>query len=172
MSHLPDDRSLALAPLLRRSGSVIESQIRGSSMAGALSDGTRIRIRCGSSEVYPTGTVIAFIIPGGLVGHRVVAVSHGRGGEGLLFTRGDRTVVADGPVRTDQVLGEVTEWFDGGTWRALPLAEMMRPGRRLWAALILAIIRVTAALNVRLAGRISGVLLRIAHRRRVAPGST
>ena len=80
MSHLPDDRSLALAPLLRRSGSVIESQIRGSSMAGALSDGTRIRIRCGSSEVYPTGTVIAFIIPGGLVGHRVVAVSHGRGG--------------------------------------------------------------------------------------------
>ena len=82
------------------------------------------------------------------------------------------TVVADGPVRADQVLGEVTEWFDGETWRPLPLAEMMRPGRRLWAALILAIIRVTAALNVRLAGRISGVLLRIAHRRRVAPGST
>ena len=44
---------LALVPLLRRSGSVIESDIRGSSMGTALPDGSRIRISCRSRRALP-----------------------------------------------------------------------------------------------------------------------
>jgi hypothetical protein len=170
MTHPPADRGLTLAPLLRRAGSVIESELRGSSMGGTLSDGTRIRIRCGNEESYPAGAVIAYVIPGGLIGHRIVAVTSRHGGQPLYFTRGDATIVCDGPVQAGMVLGEVTEWFGGGTWRPLPRALAMGLGRSLSAAVILAAIRITSGISAVAAGRISGALLRIAHRRGAAPG--
>jgi hypothetical protein len=99
----------------------------------------------------------------------VVAVTGRRGVQPLYFSRGDATIVCDGPVQAGMVLGEVTESFGGGDWRPLPRPLAMGPGRRLSAAVILAVIRITAGISVPAAGRLSGVLLRIAHRRRSAP---
>jgi len=174
MTEPPPDRGLTLAPLLRRAGAVIESEIRGSSMGRTLPDATRIRISCHAEESYRPGMVMAFIIPGGLVGHRVVAVTKGRGGQTVFFTRGDGTVVSDGPVEAERVLGEVTEWFDGGSWCPVPAAPAMSPGRKFTAGLLLLLIQVSARVSVAASAGISRLLLRAAHRRRPrapSPGS-
>jgi hypothetical protein len=174
MNELPPDRGLALAPILRRAGSVIESEIRGPSMGATLPNGTRIRISCRTEDSYQPGTVIAFVIPAGLVGHRVVALARGRSGRDLFFTRGDGAVVCDGPIEAGRVLGEVTEWFDGQSWHPVPAAPVMSAGRRVVAGLVLLVIRLSARVNIGAAARISGFLLRQAQRRRVparSPGS-
>jgi len=174
MNELPADRGLTLAPMLQRAGRVIESEIRGPSMGATLPDGARIRISCRVDGNYQPGTVIVFVIPAGLVGHRVVAVTRGRGGQAIFFTRGDATVVCDGPVELARVLGEVTERFDGLGWSPLPACVVMGPGRRLSATVILSLIRLAASVNISASARISGFLLRVAHRQRVgaySPGS-
>ena len=155
-----------LAPLLRRAGSVIESEIRGASMGDALPDGSRIRIDCRADEHYPPGAVIAFVTPAGLVGHRVVAVRRKGQTSPIFFTRGDATIVCDGPVLAEWVLGEVTEWSDGLAWRPVPAAPTEAMTRRLASGLILSLIRGASLASVGWSGRLSRLLLRIANRSR------
>jgi hypothetical protein len=164
MNELPGERGLALAPLLRRAGSIIESEIRGSSMGRALPDGSRIRIRCRADEEYGPGTVIAFITPAGLVGHRVVAVRRGPAAPTMFFTRGDAALVCDGPVRPDWVLGEVSEWFDGSAWRPLAPPPALGTARRAVAGGIVLLINALALASVEFSARVSGLLLRLVHR--------
>lgn len=161
------DQALELAPLLKRAGSVIESEIRGRSMGGTLAPGTRIRIRCGTAGSYPAGAVIAFVGGRGLVGHRVVGSGRPRAGGALLLTRGDGTLVCDPPIEPGRVLGEVIEWRDGDTWRPLPTAPPRGPLGRGAAAGTLLLVQTALALHPRLAARIAVLLAAVA--RRLAP---
>lgn len=158
------DQGLALAPFLKRAGSVIESQIRGRSMGGTLVSGTRIRIRCGTSLDYPEGAVIAFLGGRGLVGHRVVGRGRDRQGGALLLTRGDGSLICDPPVEPDRILGEVIEWQDGESWRPLPAAPPNTLLGRGTAAGTLLLIRVALAVDPRLAARTAVLLAALAQR--------
>ncbi len=161
------DQALELAPLLKRAGSVIESEIRGWSMGGTLAPGTRIRIRCGTAASYPAGIVIAFVGGRGLVGHRVVGYGRPREGGALLLTRGDGTLVCDPPIEPERVLGEVIEWRDGEMWRPLPAAPPRGLLRRGAAAGMLQLVRSALAMDPRLAARIAVLFAAVA--RRLAP---
>lgn len=152
------DQALDLAPLLRRAGSVIESEIRGRSMGSTLVPGTRIRIRCGTGTDYPDGTVVAFIGGRGLVGHRVVSRGRSRRGLAFLLTRGDGSLVCDPPVEPERLLGEIIEWQDGDTWRAVPSAPQVSVAGRGIAAANLLLVRLLLAVDAGLAAR-AAVLL-------------
>lgn len=158
------DQGLALAPLLKRAGSVIESEIRGRSMAGTLVPGTRIRIRCGSGTDYPDGTVIAFIGGRGLVGHRVVSRGRSRQGQTFLLTRGDGSLVCDPPVEQERVLGEIIEWQDGDTWRAVASSLRGSFADRGGAAATLMLVRLLLAVDAGLAARAAVLLAALGQR--------
>lgn len=164
---LTSDQALELAPLLRRAGTVFESEIRGRSMGSTLPPGTRIRIRCGTGAGYPEGAVIAFVGGRGLVGHRMVGRGRDRRGGVLLLTRGDGTLICDPPIEPDRILGEVIEWRDGDSWRPLPAAPAASLLERGTAAATLLLIRATLALDLRLAARTAVILAAVA--RRLAP---
>ena len=157
------DPGLALAPLLKRAGSVIESEIRGRSMGDTIVSGTRIRIRCGTAVDYPEGTVIAFLGGNGLVGHRVVGVGRDRLGGTYLLTRGDGSIVCDPPVEPERVLGEVIERQDGETWKPIPAAPPGTVLGRSIAAVSLLLVRTALAVDARLAAR-TAVLLTVVGR--------
>lgn len=167
-----DDQGKALAPLLKRAGSVIESQIRGRSMGMTLPPGTTIRIRCGMGTDYPEGAVIAFIAARGVVGHRVVGRATDRQGRPMLLTRGDGMVPCDPPVPPDRVLGEVEAWRHGETWRPLPGPPFAGPGRRLGMALALHIVRAALQLSPALAASVAETLVAIARRLSAAPAAS
>lgn len=158
------DQGLALAPLLKRAGSIIESEIRGSSMGQTLKPGTRIRIRCGDGLDPPAGTVIAFLGGNGLVGHRVVGAGRDGGGRRLLLTRGDGSRIPDPPIESERVLGEVIEWQDGESWRPLPMAPPRSRFGRGTAAAMLLLVRLALVLDVRLAARTAILLARVGRR--------
>lgn len=110
-----DASAAALAPLLKQSGLEIESEVRGSSMHPALPDGSRIRIRCGSTAARP-GDIIAIVADPPVV-HRVV--SHQRCRSRLYtITRGDALWFCDLPVTDDQILGIACAQQEGDAWRA------------------------------------------------------
>jgi hypothetical protein len=162
-----NDQALELAPLLKRAGTVIESEIRGRSMGSTLPPGSRIRIRCGTAATYPEGTVIAFVGGTGLVGHRVVGHGRQRAGGALLLTRGDGTLVCDPPIEPGRILGEVIERRDGESWRPLPAAPSATLLGRGTAAATLLLIRAALVLDLRLAARTAVILAAVA--RRLAP---
>lgn len=158
------DQGLALAPLLKRAGSIIESEIRGPSMGQTLKPGTRIRIRCGDGLDLSAGTVIAFLGGNGLVGHRIVGARRDRGGREFLLTRGDGSRIPDPPIEPERVLGEVIEWRDGESWRPLPPAPVQRlPGRTI-AAAMLWLVRLLLSIDARLAVRSAILLARVGRR--------
>ena len=108
-----DASATELAPLLKKSGLEIESEVRGSSMHPALPAGSRIRIRCGSAPSR-LGDLIAIVADPPIV-HRVV--SHQRCRSRLYtITRGDASWFCDLPVTDDQILGIVCQQQEGGSW--------------------------------------------------------
>ena len=110
-----DGSATELAPLLKKSGLEIESEVRGSSMHPALPSGSRIRIRCGSAPSR-LGDIIAIVADPAIV-HRVV--SHQRCRSRLYtITRGDALWFCDLPVTDDQILGIVCAQLQGDSWRA------------------------------------------------------
>ena len=158
------DQELRLAPLLKRAGAVIESEIRGRSMGGTLATGTRIRIRCGTKTDYPDGTIIAFIGGKGLVGHRVVGRGRERPGGAYLLTRGDGSRVVDPPVGPERVLGEVIEWWEGEQWQPLPVAVPDTRLGRATALGMLLLVRLALVVNAQLAARLAVLLAALGHR--------
>jgi hypothetical protein len=123
---------IAVASLLGRDGRVIESTIVGQSMGRALAAGTRVRIRCGT-QPGPLGAVVVIAGDGALFAHRIVGRGRGRRAHGYLLTRGDRTVLCDGPVEASRVIGTVTECREGDGWRPVPGAAGRSP-LRAWLA--------------------------------------
>jgi hypothetical protein len=162
------ERGLALAPLLKRAGRTIESEIRGRSMGPTLPSGCRIRIQCDEARSYRTGTVVAFMAGRGLVGHRVVWRGADRLGRPLLLTCGDGTPLCDAPVEAARILGEVTEWHDGTVWRPVGAAPPATARWRLGAALVRLVVRLCLTADARLAARVAALLPRLAGR--FAPG--
>ncbi len=158
------EQSQLLAPLLKRAGSIIESEIRGPSMGRTLEPGTRIRIRCGDGLGPPAGTVIAFLGGNGLVGHRIVGAGRDRRGRRHLLTRGDGSRITDPPIEPERVLGEVIEWLDGDTWRPLLPAPLQSLPGRMIAAAMLWLVRLLLAIDARLATRTAILLARVGRR--------
>jgi hypothetical protein len=160
----PTDGGLALIPLLQRAGRDIESTIHGRSMGSTLPPGTRILIRCREDGAYPTGAVVAFVATRGLVGHRVVGRRLDPPGAATLLTRGDGTLICDPPLEAARVLGEVTNWHDGETWRPVPAAPARSAMPRLGAAGLLLLVRLALAVDRELATRLTRILAALAQR--------
>ncbi len=162
--HSDAEWSLALAPLLQRTGRVIESEISGVSMGSTLPTGTRIRIQCEDPASARRGTVVAIMAERGLIGHRLLWCGTDRRGQAVALTRGDGSPVCDPPVAMERILGEITHWYAPPEWRPVPAAPATPLLRRAIAALMLLAVRCAVALDVRLATREAGVFAAL-HRR-------
>lgn len=126
------DRARVLAAAGAGDGGLIECELRGASMAGAIAPRSRLRIALGHGP-FPLGEVVAFMHGGQLVVHRVV---HRRGR--LLVTRGDATVLPDPPVEAGSVLGRVVEAAPSGAgWQPVGPPTALPRRDRLLAALLL-----------------------------------
>jgi hypothetical protein len=145
--------SLALAPLLKRTRRVIESEISGISMGSTLPAGTRIRIQCEDPASARQGSVVAIMAERGLIGHRLLWRGTDRRGNPMVLTRGDGSPVCDPPVAADRILGEITHWYAAPEWRAVPPPPRPTPLRRASAALALTVVRMAVAVDVGLATR-------------------
>ena len=160
----PEDVT-ALAALLKRSGTDLESQIRGPSMVPTLPHGTRIRIQCETGRGIRPGQVVAFLAEPGLVAHRMVA----RQGHHIL-TRGDASAACDPPTQVDRVLGVVDAWFDGTDWRPVAGPPSTSLAGRFGSAFSRAAIRVALAADPRLARRVAMWGFRVQRRLRILGG--
>jgi sterol desaturase/sphingolipid hydroxylase (fatty acid hydroxylase superfamily) len=160
------EREIAAAGLLKRTGSNIESTVRGRSMGGALGDGTRIRITCARAERYPLGAVVAFMAGDVLIGHRVVARSRDRRGREGLVTRGDARLFCDPPIDPALVLGEVTARADGAAWASVPDPIVRGWLPRVVSALALGVVRSLASLDRDVASRLMETVLTCGFRAR------
>jgi len=94
--------SRALAESLLRSGWTLSLRVSGSSMKPLLRSGTVLRIA--PSNARPMVGDIAFFrtASGRFVAHRVLACDENR-----VWTKGDSSGQADGPVEVSEVLGRV-----------------------------------------------------------------
>ena len=140
----------AVATLLKRSLSILESQVRGHSMGTTLLNGTHIRIRCGSIAARRPGAVITFLTEAGLVTHRVVACRRGH-----VLTRGDATGACDPPVPFDRILGTVEAWRTGAEWLPVPGPPRRSLAGRLGSALSLCSVLAALVIHPRLAKRVA-----------------
>ncbi len=159
--------SLALAPLLQRTGRVIESEISGVSMGSTLPAGTRIRIQCEDPASARLGTVVAIMAERGLFGHRLLWRGTDRRGYPTVLTRGDGSPVCDPPVAADRILGEITHWYAAPEWRPVPVADAAPRLRRVPAGLMLLAVRLAVAIDLRLATRVAAAFAAL-HRRLAA----
>lgn len=132
------DPATAVVSLLKQSGSDIESQISGTSMAPALPPGARIRIRCGH---HPSpGDTVVYLTGQPIIAHRMLSRVR-RGGRAFLMLRGDANWFCDAPIDQTRVLGIVSGFDDGAGWRPVPARERDRlavrvlVGASYWAVL-------------------------------------
>jgi hypothetical protein len=139
-----------VATLLKRSESILESQVRGHSMGPTLPDGVHVRIQCGTRRVRQPGAVVTFLTEPGLVTHRVVAC---RGDH--VLTRGDATGACDPPVPLDCVLGTVDAWRLGNNWLPVPGPPRRSLAGRFGSALSLFAVLAALAVHPRLAKRVA-----------------
>ena len=153
------DGGVALAAMLKRAGSAVESTVRGSSMGRTLPPGTRIRITCAADAAYRPGAVVAFLAGDALIGHRVVARSRDRRRRDVLVTRGDAVMLCDPPIDPALVLGEVTARQEPAGWTALPAPVRRGPIARAVAALALGAVRALAWVDREIASRLMESLL-------------
>jgi hypothetical protein len=151
------ERLLALAALLGRSGKIIESEISGTSMGGALPPGCRIRIRPVSVNSYEPGQVVAFVTGNVLYAHRIVSWNR----QGVL-TRGDNHLLCDLPLPFHAILGLVTECRLHEEWRPLPERTTFNCKRRLIARFVGFLVRMCMSIDVRLAQHVSRTLMWLA----------
>jgi hypothetical protein len=86
-------------------------------MVPALMPGVRIRIRCGAEP--RAGDVVAYFGESPVIAHRVIARIRRRG-SAYVMTSGDANWFCDAPIAQDRVVGVVTAFLDGSTWRPVP----------------------------------------------------
>lgn len=165
--HFARDQLLAFGALLERSGKIIESQIRGTSMGSTLPGGCRIRIRVSPVGQYGIGQVVAFVSGNTLFAHRIVF----RGRQGIL-TRGDASQLCDLPVPFAAVLGLVDECLLNGEWRPLPDQSQFEYARRATSNAAEILLGVCMRIDIRLARCGVRMLMRVASWRRPVLKST
>jgi len=146
----PIDR-LSLARALRGTGREFESTVQGASMGSTLPPGSRIRIRCDDADRLAEGQVVALVLDDRLVAHRVVARDRGPAATRYLLTLGDGCVICDAPVPGARILGTVVAREREGAWVPIPDAPRRRGWRGPAAHLFVAVVRVSLALDARLA---------------------
>ncbi|HEX2827011.1 MAG TPA: S24/S26 family peptidase [Burkholderiales bacterium] len=127
----------------------LESTVTGASMGATLPPGSRIRIEPKRHGVYEPGEIIAYLLRGEVIVHRVIHRGRFGAAAGYLLARGDATVVADPPVVLANVLGPVRAVLRDGAWVAPAAARRRSLHARLVSALVLAVARVGLALSPR-----------------------
>jgi len=137
------EQLLSLRTLWSRSGNLIASRVEGNSMGATLPDGTQIHLRPEVASGITKGQVIAFVESNKVFVHRVIR----RTSRGIL-TRGDATLLCDRPVPFTAVIGVVTEYCEGDSWRPVSSIATFN-GRRRWKAIVAALLP-TASLHVSL----------------------
>jgi hypothetical protein len=155
------EQILAFGTLLARSGKIIESEISGTSMGKALPPGTRIRIQPLSTGDYSVGQIVAFVSGSTIFAHRIAY----RTKQGVL-TRGDNHSWCDLPLTVGEVLGLVTEWWINGEWQRFADVPQGSPEQPWRIRVAETAVRVGMHMDIRLARRISRVLMRMARLRR------
>src|SRR4051812_23553322 len=94
-----------LGVLARRSGAFIHSELRGASMARAIPDGARIRIRPAAVKTWRAGDVIAFIAGHRFMAHRIVYEGRRGAARDFVLTQGDGNWFCDPPVNRCTIVG-------------------------------------------------------------------
>jgi hypothetical protein len=109
-----------VAGLLKKTDTVIESELRGTSMGGTLPNGSRLRLHFDEQPPLDVGDVIAFSAGTGVTVHRIVARGVFGPARSFVLTRGDGSLLVDHPVRATDVLAVVREWKRGDAWEPVP----------------------------------------------------
>jgi hypothetical protein len=124
-------RAAAARQNVTGAATVVQCRLRGASMAGAIPQGSRIRITF-SHAPHSVGDIVAFMIGERIVVHRIVHRARRH-----LITRGDAMLLPDPPIDAVAVLGHVNEIDSGSGWRQ-PGAQTRPPRRdRLLATAVL-----------------------------------
>lgn len=156
-----EEQLLAFGTLLARSGTVIESQISGTSMGSTLPPGSRIRIQPLPVDQYRVGQTVAFVRGSTIFAHRIAYRT-----SQCVLTRGDNHSWCDLPVPVSAVLGVVTEWFINGEWQRFADAPEGAPVQP-WRIRALEIaVRAGMLFDIRLARHISSAFMRLVRLRR------
>ncbi len=172
------ERLLAVSNLLRNSCKEFEFELQGTSMGGALPNGSRIRVRFTDRDSFKAGQVLTYVAADRVLAHRLVR-SVNSGKKLYLITRGDATVCCDLPVLESSVLGVVEEFSAAEEWQPVgPPAEKWLGARWLGFAissLVGSLLRVNPSCALWAAKRIigiHGISVRVTGflKRNVAPG--
>jgi hypothetical protein len=103
------DRDSLLPVVASRLGSEVtfESAIRGGSMAPAIPEYSRVRVRTLGARVPEAGDILYYLADDGFVIHRLVHLLSAGSGERYYLTIGDNCLAPDPPVPEHRVLGVV-----------------------------------------------------------------
>ena len=144
---------------------LVECELRGASMAGAIPRGSRIRIAF-TGAPCGRGDVVAFMTDGHLVVHRIVyrRPRRRRNTPALLITRGDAMMLPDAPIDADAVVGRVVEMRMRDGWQQVGAPPRTPRRERLLACVALATIACLAHVRVPLARRVANWLQAMDHR--------
>lgn len=143
MSDAPDGSDPAeaagLLRLLRRSGADIECQVQGRSMAPAIPDGARVRIRLDGATAAGPDAAVALLIGGDTFSvHRLVHRGKSPRARGYVLTHGDGNIFCDAPHPESLLLGSVlavqAEGMDD--WQPVPVPVRQRLPRRALTAIV------------------------------------
>jgi hypothetical protein len=145
----------AIAPILSRAESTVESILEGTSMVPTIPPGTPIRLECGArgGEV---GEVVAIAKGAMLTVHRVVATRRQRDGRVYVLTCGDNRWLPDSPVESDRIIGRVVAIKRRAEWVAVSSTVPSRRSR----ALVIPILRLMLWISprgTRALGRVAGI---------------
>ncbi len=116
---------------------VVECELRGGSMTGAVPARSPIRIAL-LRRPWQIGDVVAFMDGARVVVHRIVHRCGIGCAQEFLITRGDAKLLPDPPIEASAILGPVIEFSCGGQWRSIGPATRLPRRERLLACLVLA----------------------------------
>ena len=132
--------------LLARSGRAIEIRLRGTSMGSSLASGSLVHIEPSRLEALSTGDVVAFRDGDRLVAHRIAYIGRRQASRCFAVPIGDAYSFPDRPVNETEILGRVTEYHDGLTWKQITAMPSRTRAGRVIARL--SVIVVAAALEI------------------------
>jgi hypothetical protein len=148
--------------MLRNSGRVFESSIKGISMEPTIPEGARVRIRPRPADTYQLGQIVACELNDVLFAHRIVYCGSAGRCRDFVLTQGDGHVLCDPPTRKSKILGVIEGFWVDGAWRK-PGPPLTR-GRSLRAVSMLhqLLIRMCLPVHYEFARRVAGTSLILA----------
>jgi hypothetical protein len=152
---------LSLASGFRDRQPVVESAIRGSSMAPTIPPHTRLQIRVLGQPLCRPGEVVYYLADDGYVVHRVVYRAHRGAAPDYLLTCGDNRLAPDPPVPIDRVLGIVIGVQTADGWRSPGSPIFRRRLTRVIRAVSLAAMIGALRLSPHAARRLALLLLKL-----------